>query len=161
MEVKSSTFDDIKKEYEYKLDAYNTAYFGGVTYMNLYGHFLAKFEEFAFAQNIQEIKEILDNKKDIIDKNLFELYTKTLNEISDDCEKMKKNLDIDYDKNLPTLGGIGYDYKNHMDKPGSSDMYLTLCKYILDNYVKILVHYHKKLILYNDEILNIKKNLIN
>lgn len=161
MEIKSSEFDDVKKEYEYKLDPYNSAYFGGVTYMYLYSHFIKKFEEYEFAQNIQEIYEILDKKRYIIDKNLFELYTKTLNEISDNCKKMRAKVEIDYDKNVPTLGGIGDDYKNHIDKPGASDMYLTLCKDILDNEVKMFVHFHKKLILYNDEILNIKKNLIN
>ena len=48
-----------------------------------------------------------------------------------------------------------------MDKPGAKEMYLKISKSIIDEEVKILVHYHKKLILYNDEIIYIKKNLTN
>ena len=159
MEIKSSTFDNVKKEYEYKLDPYNRIYFGPVVYAQLYHVFVDKYEE--YEQYKKELKEILDNKRDIIDKSLFELYEKTLNEMSDDCEKMRKQIEIDYDTNELTLGGISYDYNAHIDKPGASDMYLTLCKDIIDKEVKIYIHYHKKLILYNDEILNIKKKLIN
>ena len=84
-----------------------------------------------------------------------------MNEISDDCEKMRKKIEIDYDVNVPILGGIAYDYDENINKPGASDMYLKLCKDIIDKEVKIYIHYHKKLILYIDEILNIKKKLIN
>ena len=75
--------------------------------------------------------------------------------------KNEKKVDIDYDVNIRILGGIDNNYEKHISKPGASDMYLKLFKDIINKEVTIFIHYHKKLILYKDEILNIKKKLIN
>ena len=159
METKNATFDEIKNKYQYKVDPYNFAYSCSVAYCHLSARFTIFLEENEFYEKIKEIQEILDKKGDTIDKNKIESYKKTIIEIFNGIEEMKKKVEFDYDKNEPLLGGLRYSYERNMDKPGAKEMYLKIGKSIIDEEVKILVNNHKKLILYNDEIIYIKKNL--
>ena len=53
------------------------------------------------------------------------------------------------------------NYSHNKGKPGAADMYAKICKEIIDNEVKKFIKYEKTFILYNDQIINIKKNLTN
>ena len=159
MENTNATIDEIKNKYQYKIDPYNFAHSCSVEYGCLYARFIIFLEKSKFYERIKEIREILDKKGDTIDKNKIESYKKTIIEIFNGIEEMKKKVEFDYDKNEPMLGGLRYSYERNMDKPGAKEMYLKIGKSIIDEEVKILINNHKKLILYNDEIIHIKKNL--
>ena len=50
-------------------------------------HFVLAFEGYKFEEKVKEIKTIINNKRDKIQKNIFEEFEKTLNEISAGCKK--------------------------------------------------------------------------
>ena len=95
---KSLTIDEIKKEYEYKIDPYNfidTAY---IVYALLNGRFALQFESYKFDEKIEEIKKMINNKRDKIDKTTLESFEKTLKDISNLCEEVNKKLELDCDE---------------------------------------------------------------
>ena len=161
MELKNPTIDDIKKEYEYKLEPNNFIDSAVVIYCMSCGNFEMAFEEYKFDERIEELKKIINKKRDKIKKNILEEYEKTLNEISDGCKKIIEKVKHDYEENTDILGAITHDYRVNRDKPGVYDVYLKIGKEIIDKEIKLFIHYHKILIAYNDHIINIKKNLIN
>lgn len=161
MESKNITCDFLKNEYQYTIDPCNSAYSCSVAYAHISARFELNLEKYGFCEKIKEMKELLHNKGDILDKNKIELYKKTIQEMFDDIEKMKKKEKFDYKQNSSILGGLTYNYEHHMDKPGAKEMYLKIGKSIIAEEVKKIIHYHKKLILYNEEIINIKKSLSN
>ena len=159
METTNATIDEIKNKYQYKVDPSNFAHSCSVEFGHLNARFLIFLEKSKFYERIKEIQKILDKKGDTIDRNKLESYKKTIIEIFDGVEEMKKKAEFDYDKNIPILGGLSYSYECNMNKPGAKEMYLKISKSIIDEEVKILVNNHKKLILYNDELICVKKNL--
>ena len=161
MELKCPTIDDIKKRYEYKLEPNNFIDSAVVIYCMSSGRFEISFEKYKFDERIEELKKIINKKRDKIKKNILEEYEKTLNEISDGCKKIIEKVRHDYEEHTDILGRITYDYKVNRDKPGVEDVYLKIGKDIIDKEIKLFIHYHKILIAYNDHIINIKKNLIN
>lgn len=160
MELKCPTIDDIKKEYEYKLEPNNFIDSAVVIYCMSSGNFEMAFEEYKFDERVEELKKIINKKRDKIKKNILEEYEKTLNEISDDCKKIIGKVKQDYKEHTDILGAITHDYQKNMYKPGVEDVYLKIGKDIIDKEIKLFIHYHKILIEYNDRIINIKKNLI-
>ncbi len=72
-------------------------------------------------------------------------------------EKVKR----DYEEHVTILSGITRGYLENIDKPGVQDIYIKIGKDMIDKEINLFIHYHKILILYNDHIINIKKNLTN
>ena len=161
MELKCPTIDDIKKEYEYKLEPFNFIDTAVVIYCMLSAHFVCAFERYKFDEKVEELKKIINKKRDKIKKNILEGFEKTLNEISDGCKKIIEKVKQDNKEHKHILGHITRDYEENMDKPGVEDVYLKIGKDIIDKEIKLFIQYHKILISYNDHIINIKKNLIN
>ena len=161
MELKCPTIDDIKKEYEYKLEPNNFIDTAVVIYCMSSGNFQIDFKKYKFDEKVEELKKIINKKRDKIKKNILEEYEKTLNEISDGCKKIIEKVKHDYEKHTGILGAITHDYRVNMDKPGVKDVYLKIGKDIIDKEIELFIHYHKILIAYNDHIINIKNNLIN
>ena len=81
MELKYSIIDNIKKEYEYKLEPFNFIDTAVVIYCMLSGNFVCAFKRYEFEEKVKEIKTIINNKRDKIQKNILEEFEKTLNEI--------------------------------------------------------------------------------
>ena len=161
MELKCSIIDNIKKEYEYKLEPFNFIDTADVIYCMRSAHFVNALERYKFDENIKEIKTIINNKRDKIKKNILEEFDKKLNEISDGCKKIIGKVNRDYEEHVRILGSITHDYQENMDKPGVKDVYLKIGKDIIDREINLFIQYHKILISYNDHIINIKKNLTN
>ena len=157
----SPTIDEIKKEYEYKIDPLDFLYTADVIYCILHGNFIGRFEGYKFDEKIKEIRKIIHNKSDTIDKIILESFEKTLKNISDFSEEVKKKIDFDREEIIPTIRGISSDYERNKDKPGAIDIYLKISKEIIDKEIKILIQYEKKFILYNEQIISIKKKLFN
>ena len=88
----SPTIDGIKKEYEYKIDPLDFLYTADVIYCILHGNFIGRFEGYKFDAKIKEIRKIIHNKSDTIDKIILESFEKSLKNISDCCEEVKKKL---------------------------------------------------------------------
>ena len=91
----------------------------------------------------------------------MERFIKTLNDISDGCKKIIGKVKHDYEEHVAILGRITHDYFKNIDKPGVKDVYLRIGKDIIDKEINLFIKYHKILILYNDNIINIKNNLSN
>ena len=161
MELKCSIIDDIKKEYEYKLEPFNFIDTAVVIYCMRSAHFVCAFERYEFDEKVEEIKKIINKKRDKIKKNVLEEFEKTLNEISDGCKKIIEKVKHDYNEHTRILGRITHDYLENIDKPGVKDVYLSIGKDIIDKEINLFIQYHKILISYNDHIINIKKNLTN
>ena len=125
------------------------------------GNFKIEFEKYKFDEKVEELKKIINKKRDKIKKNILEEYEKTLNEISDGRKKIIEKVKHDYEKHTGIFGAITHDYRENMDKPGVKDIYLKIGKDIIDKEIELFIHYHKILIAYNDHIINIKNNLIN
>ena len=161
MALKCSLIDNIKKEYEYKLDPLNLIDTAVVIYGMLSSHFVCTFEEYKFDEKLKEIKTIINKKRNKIKKNILEGFENILNEIADGSKNIIEKVKLDYAEKFQILGRITNDYLKNMDKPGVKDLYLKIGKDMIDKEVKILIQYHKILISYNDHIINIKKNLTN
>ena len=161
MELKCSIIDNIKKEYEYKLEPFNFIDTAVVIYGLRSAHFELAFERDEFEEKVKEIKTLINNKKDKIQKNILEEYEKTLDEISDGCKKIIGKVKYDYEEHILILGEITRDYLESIDKPGVHDVYLKIGKDMIDKEINMFIQYHKILISYNDHIINIKKNLTN
>ena len=157
----NSIIDNIKKQYEYKLEPSNLIDTAVVIYCMFHGNFICEFKRYEFDQKVKEIKAIINNKRYKIPKNLLEEFEKTLNEISDGCKKIIGKVKHDYEENARILGGITYIYRTNNYKPGVKDVYLKIGKDIIDKEVNIFIKYHKILISYNDLIIDVKKNLTN
>ena len=91
---KNQTIDEIKKEYEYKIDPLDFIDTAVIIFGLFWAHFKIKFEKYRFNEKIKEIKKNIDNKRDKISKNTLDSYEKTLNDISDGCEKIKKKVKL-------------------------------------------------------------------
>ena len=161
MEIKCSLIDNIKKEYEYKLEPFNFIDTAVVIYCMRSAHFVVLFERYEFDEKINEIKTIINNKRDKFKKNILEGFIKTLNDISDGCKKIIEKVKQDNKEHTRILGRITHDYLENIDKPGVKDVYLKIGKDIIDKEINLFIKYHKILILYNDNIINIKNNLSN
>ena len=162
MPLKSQTIDELKKEYEYKIDPLNFIDTSFVIFGLFWGHFMVKFKEYyRFNEKIKEIKIIIDNKRDNISKNTLDSYEKTLKDISDGCEKIKKKAYLVIEEMSPIIGGICLDYKRNKDQPGAADIYQKISTELIDKVVKTFIELEKILISYDEHIISIKKNLIN
>ena len=157
---KSQTIDEIKKEYEYKIDPLNFIDTPFVIFGLFWGHFMVKLKEYyRFDDKIKEIKINIDNKRDKIDKNTLDSYEKTLKDISDGCEKIKKKAHLVLEEMSPIIGGISLDYKRNKDKPGAADIFQKISTELIDKEVKTFIELEKILISYDEHIISIKKNL--
>ena len=67
----------------------------------------------------------------------------------------------DFHEISPMLNDITEDYRYHIEKPGASDIYVKISRDIIDKGVNKYIQYEKKLISYNDYIINIKNDLNN
>ena len=159
--MKFKTIDEIKKSYEYKINPLDNVNAGTIEYIYLFGTFGLVFDNYKFDENIMEIKKKIIAKKDSIDKNKAESFVKILNEISENCKNLSRTIKHDYDETTQMLSQITDNYFHNKDKPGAADIYVKICKEIIDNEVKKFIKYEKTLIIYNEQIINIKKNLIN
>ena len=158
---KTKTIDDLKKNMITKLippDFGNTAY---IIYALIYGTFAITFEEYRFEEKIEETKKMILNKGNKISKTMLESYHKTLKDILDGTKKIMKKVDSDRNEISTILWGISSDYERNKEKPGASDIYLKISKEIIDKGVKNMIECEKNLIVYNDYIISIKKNLNN
>ena len=159
MTPKTNTIDEIKKEYEYTIDPYDFKNTSLVKYYYIFGHYGVKLRGYLLKRKIEVIKQIMDNNK--IDKKVRESYEKTLNEILDDYINMNKQLDLDFTEMTKMLIPIIDDYKKNIDKPGAKELYLNISKDLIDKKVSVYIKNHKKLILYNELILDIYNYLTN
>ena len=159
--MKFKTIDEIKKSYEYKINPFDNIKTGLYEYCLLFGTFGLVFDNYKFNENIMEIKKKILAKKDSIDNNKVESFDKILNEISENCKNLSRIIKFDFDETTKMLSQITDNYFHNKGKPGAADIYVKICKEIIDNEVKKFIKYEKTLIIYNEQIINIKKNLIN
>jgi hypothetical protein len=161
MTMKFKTIDEIKKNYEYKINPSDEYQTGLIEYCLLFGTFGLAFDDYKFDENIMEVKKKIIAKKDSIDNNKAESFNKILNEISENCKNLSNKINFDFHETTKMLSQITDNYFHNKDIPGAADIYVKICKEIIDNEVKKFIKYEKTLIIYNEQIINIKKNLIN
>lgn len=159
--MKPKTIDEIKKSYEYNINPFDNRNKGLIEYCLLFGTFGLELESYKFDENIMEKKKKIIAKKDSIDNNKAESFNKILNEISENCKNLStRRIEFDYDETKKILYQITDNYFHNKNKPGAADIYVKICKEIIDNEVKKFIKYEKTLIIYNEQIMDIKKNLI-
>ena len=141
--MKSKTIDEIKKSYEYKINPLDNIRTGLIEYCLLFGTFGLVFKKYKFDENIMELKKKLIAKKDSIDSNKAESFDKILNEISENCKNLSRTLKFDYDETTKFLSQITDNYFHNKNKPGAADIYVKICKEIIDNEVKKFIKYEK------------------
>lgn len=161
MSFKSPTIDEIKKYYQYKIDPFNMKDTPFIIYCMFYGHFVVRYEDYAFEERINEIKKILNDKSDQIDKTILESYDNTLNQILEDSKEIREKVKSEYWHYFQLLGTISNNYQENINKPGAQNVYVKINEDIIGKEANKFMHYEKLFILYNDEINNIKKNLSN
>ena len=158
---KIPTIDILKKQYEYTIDPLDFKCTSLIKYYRFFGYFLFAFEKYALDKKIKEIKKNIHDQGDKIPKNILESYEKTLKDISDGCEKIIKKVKFDFREITQLLIPIIDDYKKNKDKPGASEIYIKVSRDIIDKEINIFIKYEKMVILYNELIFDIKKNLSN
>ena len=121
-----ASHDEIKKYYQYKIDPFNMKDTPFIIYCMFYGHFVVRYEDYAFEERINEIKKILNDKSDQIDKTILESYDNTLKQILEDSKEIIKKVKLDYGHNFKLLGEIDNNYEANMNKPGAQDIYLKI-----------------------------------
>ena len=159
--MSNKTIDEIQKSYEYKIDPLNEFKSAFVKYWMLFEQFIDVFQQYKFDENIMELKKKIQMKKDKIEENKFESLDKTLKEIADECKKIDQKVRLDYRGNSAMLALITDNYQLNKDKPGAADVYVKISNDIIDKEVIKYIQYEKKLLSYNDLIIDIKKNLDN
>ena len=100
-------------------------------------------------------------KKDKIDENKLQSFEKILKEMSDECKKIDQKVRLDFHEISTMLTFITDDYIYNKDKPGAGDIYVKISTDIIDKEVSKYIQYEKKLISFNDYIINITNNLDN
>ena len=100
---KSPTIDELKKEYEYELDPLNLVDSPMTVHYIFYRHFNSELKKYDFEEKINEINKIINDMGDKIEGNLLQSIKKTLKEISDDNEKIKKKVESDSCENIILL----------------------------------------------------------
>lgn len=162
MSTKSSTIlENIKKEYEYTIDPLDLINTSLIKYYYLHGHFKCVLIKYNIDGKIQQVKNYMHNKKDKIDKNVFESFEKTLDKILNDYEAIMKKVSFDWNEITDTLMPIIDDYKKNIDKPEAKDAYINISKDIINKEINVYIKYQKKLILDNEIIIDIYKHLTN
>ena len=86
---------------------------------------------------------------------------KTLKKISDECKRIDQKARHDFRDISSMLTAITDDYTHNKNKPGVVEIYLKISAEIIDKEASKYIQYEKKLILYNDLLIDIKKNLDN
>ena len=158
---KVNTIDDIKRRYKYTIDPSDFLNMTDIINDLFYGKFYGVYKRYNFDENIKIINKIIQNKKDKIDKNTLESYDKTLKEIADNSEKIFKKVNHEFFEISLILVKICRNYRDNKDIPGASDIYIKISTDLLDKEAKKYINYEKLLLFYNDNIINIKKNLSN
>ena len=112
-----------------------------------------------FENTIKKIEIELQNKKEILNKKLENINDNTalsnkliLDEIMEDYQKIKVEAKKDVDSDNSILQKILEDYINNFEKNGAFEIYKNISKNIVDNTVKKLIRYEKKLILLMDKL---------
>ena len=112
-----------------------------------------------FENTIKKIEIELQNKKEILNKKLENINDNKalsnkliLDEIMEDYQKIKVEAKKDVDSDNSILQKILEDYINNLEKNGAFEIYKNISKNIVDNTVKKLIRYEKKLILLMDKL---------
>ena len=100
-------------------------------------------------------------KKDKIEENKLESFDKTLKEISDECKRIDEKARLDFHEVSSMLTALTDDYNHSKNKPRAAEIYVKISNDIIDKEASKYIQYEKKLILYNDLIIDIKKNFDN
>ena len=158
--MSNKTIDEIQKRYQYKIDPLDNLKTAFVEYNMLFGEFIYVFKQYKFDENIMELKKI-QMKKDKNEENKLESLDKSLKEISDACTNIDQKVRLDYREKSLILAFIKGDYKSNKDKPGAEGIYLKISNDIIDKEISKYIKLEKKLLSYNDLIIDIKKNLDN
>ena len=159
--MSNKTIDEIQKRYQYKIEPLDNLKSAFVEYSLLFGEFIYVFQQYKFDENIMELQKKVQMKKNKIEENKLESLDKSLKEISDACKKIDQKVRLDYRENSTILALITEDYRSSKDKPGSEGIYVKIGNDIIDKEVSKYIQYEKKLLSYNDLIIDIKKNLDN
>lgn len=160
-EMSNKTVDDIQKRYQYTIDPLDDLSTALFEYSWLFGEFIVTLKHYKFDENIMELKKKIQMKKDKIEESKLESLDKTLTEISDECKKIDQKARLDFNEISSMLTAITNDYKSNKNKPGAAEIYVKISSDIIDKEASKYIQYEKKLILYNDLIIDIKKNLDN
>ena len=160
-EMSNKTVDDIQKRYQYTIDPLDDLSTALFEYSWLFGEFIVTLKHYKFDENIMELKKKIQMKKDKIEESKLESLDKTLTEISDECKKIDQKARLDFHEISSMLTAITNDYKSNKNKPGAAEIYVKISSDIIDKEASKYIQYEKKLILYNDLIIDIKKNLYN
>ena len=159
--MSNKTVDDIQKRYQYTIDPLDDLSTALFEYSWLFGEFIVTLKHYKFDENIMELKKKIQMKKDKIEESKLESLDKTLTEISDECKKIDQKARLDFNEISSMLTAITNDYKSNKNKPGAAEIYVKISSDIIDKEASKYIQYEKKLILYNDLIIDIKKNLYN
>ena len=159
--MSNKTIDEIRKSYQYKIDPLDDINTALIEYCMLFGQFIVVFEEYKFDENILELRKKIQMKKDKIEENKLQSFEKILKEISDECKKIDQKVRLDFHEISTMLTFIIDDYRYNKDKPGAGDIYVKISTDIIDKEVSKYIQYEKKLISFNDYIINITNDLDN
>ena len=159
--MSNKTIDEIRKSYQYKIDPLDDINTALIKYCLLFAQFIVVFEEYKFDENILELKKKIQMKKDKIEENKLQSFEKILKEMSDECKKIDQKVRLDFHEISTMLTFITDDYRYNKDKPGAGDIYVKISTDIIDKEVSKYIQYEKKLISFNDYIINITNNLDN
>ena len=156
-ELSNKTVEEIQKRYQYKIDPLDHLSNADIEYSLLFGKFIFILEQYKFDENCMELKKKIQMKKDQIEENKLEWLDKTLKEISDECKRIDEKARFDFHEISSMLTALTDDYNHSKNKPGAAEIYVKISNDIIDKEVSKYIQYEKKLILYNDLIIDIKK----
>lgn len=147
--------DSIKDDYNYytyELTDSNISSVFGI----IYALFELRIARTGLRKKCIELKEkILASEKN---KSIKEENLKKLDTIIIEYDNIVKESFIYYENNIIFIFKLETNYTKNCEKVDAKDIYINSGKDIIDQMIKILINYEKKIIFYLDLLKDIKKN---
>lgn len=150
-----STIDEIRKGYKINLKADPDSNPNVVICYN-FDNFKVHIEKYKLEQKIENITKTI-NDGDIKDKKLFEEYKDKLKDIKMKIDDILKTVKEEYDISWKIIFDLRMASCNKI--PEAEDIKKKIIASIIKEYIEKLIKAEKKLILYNDSLIELNDKL--
>ena len=151
------TIDDIKKCYTFKYEDFSKDSPSLINLMN-FTLFEIDTKPYKFEEKIENLKNIIKECKNK-DTKVIEECSKQLNDIKVAIDEIMKKVNECKDSSEEMLNDLYSKYDYYLEKPEALETFNRIVNSIINENAKTLIKFEKKLLNYNDSLLDINKKL--
>ena len=151
------TIDDIKKCYTFKYEDFSKDSPSLINLMN-FTLFEIDTKPYKFEEKIENLKNIIKEGKNK-DTKVIEECSKQLNDIKVAIDEIMKKVNECKDSSEEMLNDLYSKYDYYLEKPEALETFNRIVNSIINENAKTLIKFVKKLLNYNDSLLDINKKL--